>query len=83
MPIDHRAAIAAEVRAEMSRQRKTQDDLAAVLGVTQQSVSPRVRGLQSFRAEELKAVAEWLNVPVSQFMDAVRRADVVVVEQAS
>lgn len=67
MPIDHRAEIAAEVRAEMARQHRTQDGLAALLGVTQQSVSPKVRGLASFRAEELKVIADWLQVPITQF----------------
>lgn len=72
MPIDHRADIAAEVRAEMSRQHKTQDDLALVLGLSQQTISPRMRGMRSFRAEELKAIAEWLQVPITQFTSPVR-----------
>lgn len=75
MPIDHRAHIAAEVRAEMSRQNKTQDDLAAVLGLSQQTVSPRLRGLRSFRAEELKVVADWLQVPVSKFTSPARHVE--------
>ncbi len=73
MPTDHRADIAAEVRAEMSRQNKTQDDLAAVLGLSQQTISPRMRGIRSFRAEELKLVAEWLQVPVAQFTSPVQQ----------
>ena len=72
MPIDHRAEIAAEVRAEMARQHRTQDSLATLLGVTQQTVSPKVRGLASFRAEELKVIAEWLQVPITQFTTPAR-----------
>ena len=66
MPIDHRATIAAEVRAEIFRQHKTQDDLAALLGLSQPSISARLLGRRSFRAEELKTVADWLQVPLSQ-----------------
>lgn len=72
MPIDHRQTIAAEVRAEMARQRKTHQELADVLGFTKQAVSIRLRGLRSFRAEELVAAANWLNVPVSQFAPTAR-----------
>ncbi len=74
MPNAHRAIIAAEVLAEMGRQRKTHEDLAAVLGVTKQSVSLRLREgtPQAFRAEELLAVAEWLQVPITQFTSPVR-----------
>ncbi len=74
MPIDPRAHIAAEVLAEMGRQRKSQEDLAAVLGVTRQSVNLRLRegAIQSFRAEELAAVAEWLQVPITQFTTPAR-----------
>lgn len=72
MPIDHRASIAAEVRAEMARQRKTREDLARILGFTKQAVSLRLTGQQSFRAEELKATADWLGVPISQFTSPVR-----------
>lgn len=72
MPIDHRAHIAAEVRAEMARQRKTHDDLAEVLGFTKQAIAKRMAAIQSFRAEELLAVAEWLQVPITQFTSPVR-----------
>lgn len=51
----------------MARQFKTQRDLAALLSVDQGSASLRLQGERSFRAEELVAVAEWLDVPVAQF----------------
>lgn len=66
MPTDVRASIAASVRAEMARRSKTQRDLAALLGVDQQSISLRCRGERSFRAEELVAIASWLDVPLDQ-----------------
>lgn len=74
MPNNPRAVIAAEVLAEMGRQRKTHEDLAGVLGVTKQSVSLRLREgtPQAFRAEELIAVADWLQVPITQFTTPAR-----------
>lgn len=73
MSIDVRAAIAAEVRAELARQSKTQRDVAAALGMEQAGVSLRCRGVRPFRAEELVALAEWLGVPVTQFTSAPER----------
>lgn len=69
-PDERRAAIAREVRAELARQLKTQRDVAEVVGVDQGSISLRLSGERSFRAEELSAIAEWLGVSVSQFMPA-------------
>lgn len=52
----------------MARQNRTQYQMAEVLGLLQPNVSLRCRGERSFRAEELVKVADWLGVPVSQFM---------------
>ena len=60
--------IAAAVRAEMARQMRKQDDLAAVLGVAQQAVSRRLRGDMPWRAAELVVVAHWLDVPVERLL---------------
>lgn len=62
--------VAAEVRAEMARQRKTQRDLAAALELSQAQVSDRLREKVAFDVRELEKVANWLGVPVSQFMPA-------------
>lgn len=70
MQADVRRAIAAEVRAEIARQCKTQRDVAEVIGVDQGSAGRRLNGERSFRAEELAAVAAWLGVPPAQFMPA-------------
>jgi transcriptional regulator with XRE-family HTH domain len=68
MESDVRATIAAEVRAELARQNKTQRELAAALGLDHSSTWLRLRGERSFRAEELAATAEWLGVPIANFM---------------
>jgi transcriptional regulator with XRE-family HTH domain len=63
-----RECIATEVGAEMTRQGKTQDDLAAAVGISQSRVSYRLRAVSAFHAEELILIARWLGVPVTQFL---------------
>jgi predicted XRE-type DNA-binding protein len=69
-----RRAIAAEVRAELARQQKTQRDVAEWLNLPQPSVSLRLQGERSFRGEELKILADRLGVPVDSFMPTERAA---------
>ncbi|WP_422751376.1 helix-turn-helix domain-containing protein [Micromonospora sp. WMMD1219] len=68
-----REAIAAEVRAELARQRKTQRDAAEILDLPQPSVQLRLAGKRSFRAEELTTLADALGVPVAQFLTTPER----------
>jgi hypothetical protein len=70
-----RQHIAAEVRAEMARQRKTGREVGEVLGrargksrVSRQAVSAKLRGVVGFTSEELVALAFFLNVPVTKFV---------------
>lgn len=73
--VDHeRERIAAEVRAEMARQHKTQRDVAAILELPYQSVQERLHARRAFRAEELAKLAEGLGVPVSRFFPEEVRA---------
>ena len=74
MPNNVRAMIAAEVRAEMARQNRTQRDLAERLGITQPSVQLRLSGQRPFRAEELPVIADWLGVPASQLLPSLSPA---------
>lgn len=74
MPNSGREAIAREVRAELARQRKTQRDVGDVLGLPQSAVWFRLQGGRSFKAEELALVADWLGVPIAQFMPDSERA---------
>jgi transcriptional regulator with XRE-family HTH domain len=57
--------VGANVRAEMSRAGKSQNDLAAVLGVTQTAVSKRLRGVTPFDVNEIALVARALDVDMS------------------
>ncbi|MEU4391610.1 helix-turn-helix transcriptional regulator [Kribbella sp. NPDC023855] len=54
--------VAAEVRAHMARARINQTQLAEVLGITQSSVSKRLRGVIAFNVDELQQVAGLLGV---------------------
>jgi len=69
-----RETIAANVRAEAARKRKTQADLAAMLGKSQQAVSRKWHGETPFTAEEMAALALGLGVPVSALIGEPERA---------
>ena len=71
MANDVSGKIAAEVRAEMARQSKTSRELAEAIGVrNRQSMSMRLRGEKPFTVEELMRLAEFLAVPIEQFLPA-------------
>jgi transcriptional regulator with XRE-family HTH domain len=57
--------VAAEVRAQMARQRKTQGDLAEALGISEHTAGRRMRALVPFDVVELERIALWLDVPVA------------------
>ena len=74
MELTTRQYIAAELRAELARQRKNGLDVGEVIGrargkttVSRQAVSAKLRGAVAITPEELFALATWLKVPVSQF----------------
>lgn len=60
--------VAAEVRAEMARQRKTQADLANLLTSSQAAVSRRLSGEVEFTTGQLLRVASYLGVPIAQLL---------------
>lgn len=61
--------VAANVRAEMARQRKRQADLGEVLGLTQGAVSKRMSGTVALDVDEIGKIADFLGVPVSSLLD--------------
>lgn len=63
-----RLHIAAEVRAEMARQRKTVEAAGVVLHKSKQAASAQWRGARDFKPRELTALAEWLGVDVKQWL---------------
>lgn len=62
------ASVAAEVRAELARQRRPQRDLAEAIGLSQQAASRRLCGEVPFDIAELAKVAALLGVPIEHFL---------------
>lgn len=61
--------IAAEVRAEIARQKRpTQRELGELLRLSQAQVCARIRGDVEWRISELALVADVLGVPIAQFL---------------
>jgi transcriptional regulator with XRE-family HTH domain len=69
-PTQYTEAVAAEVRAELGRQRRSQADLAQALGFTAATAARRLDGTVPFDVMELAVVSAWLGVPLSQLMPA-------------
>lgn len=67
-------ATAAEVRAEMARQNKTQAGLADALKVTAHTASKRMSGEIPFNIVELLAVARWLEVDLLRLLPQQQKA---------
>lgn len=60
--------IAAEIRAEMARQQRSQRELADALSYTQQAVSRRLAGHVAIDLNELDLIARFLGVSVAHLM---------------
>lgn len=60
--------IASRVRAEIKRQRYSHQAAADAIGLDRSAMSYKLRGERRFTAEDLVALAQWLNVPVAQFL---------------
>lgn len=54
--------IAAEVRAELARQRRIPSELATGIGMSRATLGRRLAGVSHFSLEELGRVAAWLGV---------------------
>ena len=62
------AYVAREVRAELARQRVTQQQAAKWLGISQPQFGLRLNGEIEFRPSELDSLAKALGVPVTTFL---------------
>lgn len=67
---EHEQRVAAEVRAEIARQRITEDQLAVVFAQHQTWVSRRKTGKVPWSAGQLVVLADYMGVPVEQFFRA-------------
>jgi transcriptional regulator with XRE-family HTH domain len=68
MALTYNENVAAEVRAVMARQRRSQTDLASALGWSQPFLSRRLTGETAFNTDEIEQLAEILGVPISQLV---------------
>jgi transcriptional regulator with XRE-family HTH domain len=68
MPATLTSCVAAEVRAGLARNRRTQSQLAVHLGVSQATVARRLAGIAPFDVAELEAIAAFLDVPVGSLL---------------
>ncbi|WP_102191528.1 hypothetical protein [Microbacterium aurantiacum] len=59
-------SVAAEIRAEMARQRKTASELALVLGITQHTAGKRLNGSTTFNLVELFRAVSWLGLSLEE-----------------
>lgn len=53
--------------------RRTQADLASLLGIEQSAVSKKLTGRRPFFPHELYAIAEWLDRPMGDFLPIAER----------
>lgn len=60
--------VAAQVRAEMARRGLKQKDLAEVLGMTQQAVSPKHSGHRPYSQADLWTISDWLGIPFAELL---------------
>lgn len=70
MNVNVHEAVAASIRAEMAVQRRSQVELADLLGLSQPGVSRRMLGQTPLDVNELVAIAEFLGKDVAYFLPA-------------
>jgi transcriptional regulator with XRE-family HTH domain len=61
--------VAAEVRAELSRQNVSTATAAAALGISRQALWSRMRGYTPFTIADLESLADLLGVPAARFLE--------------
>jgi DNA-binding Xre family transcriptional regulator len=74
MESDRRAEVAAEIRAELARQRVPQTALISATGISKNTLRRRLNGVKPFYVHELEAICSFLNIPLSEFLDRTRSA---------
>lgn len=65
-PTEYVEAVAAEVRAELGRHRKSATELSKVLSISPQTCGRRLSGETPFDVSELVKIADWLGIPMSR-----------------
>ena len=68
MAITYSERVAAEVRAEMARQRRTQTEVATAAGWKQPYLNRRLTGITALSVDDIESLALVLGVPLSQLV---------------
>jgi len=66
---ERRSRIAGEIRAELGRQGKSRHELAAAAGISPATLSRRLQGKKPFYLEELEAIAQFLEIRLSDLTE--------------
>lgn len=74
MATDLDRALAATVRAALTRSRQSTSNVALALGIQPQAFRDRLRGRTRWTAVELQQLANALGVPVTELLQPVRDA---------
>jgi transcriptional regulator with XRE-family HTH domain len=69
-----RANLAAEIRAEMARQRVSINQLAAGTSISASTLYRRLNGVKPFNVDELDAIAVFLGVPAWELAERAKKA---------
>lgn len=69
-----REAVAAEVRAEIARQNLTITDVADRAGLARSTLHRKLRGGGAFNVDEIRWIADALDVSLTQLMPALDKA---------
>lgn len=72
MDTDLNATAAAEIRAEMARQRRRDADLAAHLGVSPKTVSATLNGRRRIDLNDIERISEFLGVDLIEALASSR-----------
>lgn len=65
--MNYTETVAGNIRASMARREHRIEDLAKVIGKSPVSARQKYKGTTLITVDELGAIAEWLNVPVTDF----------------
>lgn len=64
-----KTVVASAIRAEMARRRVRQQDLARLLGISQQAMSNRLNGITPLSADEIQTIADALGCHPERLTD--------------
>lgn len=65
--MNYTETVAGNIRANMARHEYRIEDLARVIGKLPATAGQKYKGTTRITVDELGAIAEWLNVPVTDF----------------